>query len=85
MHDTHLLSNISKAIVPLCQENKIKKLTRLVVTVANNSHVNEESLLEHLTLNNSQLLGEKAEIIVLRSSSIENRAIIESISGEAWD
>lgn len=85
MHDTHLLNNLSRSIGPLCQENKIKKLTRLVVTVADNSHVNEENLLEHLKLNSGELLGESLEIIILRSSTIEHRAIIESISGELWD
>lgn len=82
MHDTYLLQNILKSIKDVCKENQIVKIEKIKLLVNHNSHVNEESLLEHLKLNINDLLEEPVELIILRENIEEQTAIIQKIQGE---
>ena len=84
MHDTFLLSNISKSLTELCEKNKIIKLERIIIAVNCNSHVNEENLLEHLKHHNSELIVNTIKIKVNRENIEEQTAIIKSIQGETF-
>jgi len=82
MHDTFLIDRIWVKVQELCKENEMEKLTKLVVTVNNNSHVNKENLYDHITKCNSELIDENIEIVVERQPIEEQTAIIESLEGD---
>lgn len=85
MHDTFLLSKISKSLNVICEQSKIRKIDRLTVIVSQNSHVNEENLREHLEQNNANLLGNDFRIKVKRDDLEDQTAIIHSIQGETFE
>ncbi|AJD32298.1 hypothetical protein AAGC94_06400 [Clostridium sporogenes] len=82
MHDTFLIDQIWVKVQEICKENKIEKLTKVVVTVNNNSHVNKENLYNHITKCNSKLVDENIKIVVERQPIEEQTAIIESLEGD---
>lgn len=85
MHDTFLLTKISKSLNMICEQSKIRKINRLTVIVSNSSHVNEENLREHLQQNNANLLDNNFRIKVKREDIEEQTAIIQNIQGETFD
>lgn len=83
MHDTFLIDRIWVKVQEICKKNKIEKLTKLVVTVNSNSHVNKENLYDHMTKCNNELVSEDIDIVVNREASIEEQiAIIETLEGD---
>lgn len=85
MHDTFLLTKISKSLNMICEQSKIRKINRLTVIVSNSSHVNEENLREHLQQNNANLLDNNFRVKVKREDIEEQTAIIQNIQGETFD
>ncbi|APH14729.1 hypothetical protein NPD5_198 [Clostridium sporogenes] len=82
MHDTFLIDRIWVKVQEICIENKFEKLTKLVVTVDNNSHVNKKNLYDYIAKCNSDLVDENIEIVVERQSIDEQTAIIELLEGD---
>ncbi len=82
MHDTFLNQNLYEAIVGLCKENAMEKITNLVITVHTHSHVNENSIREHFTDRKSKLIGDWTSIVVERKEIEPLTATIEQIDGE---
>jgi Zn finger protein HypA/HybF involved in hydrogenase expression len=82
MHDTFLIKKISDEVSNLCRMNGFYRLTKLVVTVNQSSHVNEENLLHQLHHTNKKLYGEWTKIQVLRDNIQDQTAILQTIEGE---
>lgn len=83
MHDTFLIKKISDEVNELCKMNQLKKLTKLVVTVNDKSHVNEENLNHRLHHLNKKVFGSWTHIEVLRDDNIQDQtAILQTIEGE---
>nr|WP_243118167.1 hypothetical protein [Clostridium botulinum] len=85
MHDTYLIDRIWAKVQEVCIENKFEKLTKLVVTVDNNSHVNKENLYDYITKYNNNLVDENIEIVVERQPIDEQTAIIKLLEGDVSD
>lgn len=85
MHDTFLFENISKALTKISQNNNLKRITKLCVTVHVNSHINEENLYNHLINRNSELIGDWTKIKVKRDNINELTAIIDCVEGEKFE
>lgn len=83
MHDTFLNERIYEALIKLCQENKISKLNKVNLAVNVDSHISENSLREHFSERNSNLLGNWTEIIVGKQDVGKLNAVINSIEGES--
>ena len=85
MHDTFLNHRIYEALIKLCQENEIRRLKKVHITVDFDSHISEASLREHFYERHNPLLGEWTEVIVENESVGRLQAIIRSIEGESPD
>lgn len=85
MHDTFLNERIYWALLKLCQENKILKLNKVNLAVNIDSHISENSLREHFSERNNNLLGEWTEITVEKQDVGKPNAIIKTIEGESSD
>lgn len=85
MHDTFLNERIYEALLKLCQENKILKLNKVNLAVNTDSHISENSLREHFSERNNDLLGEWTEIIIEKQDVGKLNAVIKSIEGESTD
>lgn len=83
MHDTFLNERIYEALLKLCQENKILKLNKVNIAVNIDSHISENSLREHFSERNNNLLGEWTEIIVEKQDVGKLNAVIKTIEGES--
>ena len=85
MHDTFLNERIYEALLKLCQENRILKLNKVNIAVNIDSHISENSLREHFSERNNNLLGNWTEIIVEKQDVGKLNAVIKSIEGESSD
>ena len=85
MHDTFLLSKISKSLKDICIQNKIKAIENFVIAVNYNSHINEENLREHLEIYNKDNIADEVKIKILREDIEEQTAIIKILEGETFD
>lgn len=85
MHDTFLNERIYEALLKLCQENKILKLNIVNIAVNIDSHISENSLREHFSERNNNLLGDWTEIVVEKLDVGKLNAVINSIEGEMLD
>lgn len=83
MHDTFLNERIYEALLKLCRENKILKLNKVNITVNIDSHISENSLREHFSERNNNLLGEWTEITVEKQDVGKLNAVIKTIEGES--
>ncbi|KXL52437.1 hypothetical protein CLNEO_21330 [Anaerotignum neopropionicum] len=82
MHDTFLNQNLYEAIVGLCEENAMGKITKLVITVHTHSHISESSIREYFADRNSKLIGAWTDIVVEKKEIEPLTATIEQIDGE---
>ncbi|AOY75840.1 hypothetical protein [Clostridium formicaceticum] len=85
MHDTYLLNKIAQSLKDICQEHKLKKIEAFTLVVSHHSHVNEESLGEHLEIHSKELMGDDLRIKVRREDIEEQTAIIHSLQGETFE
>ncbi|SDK98421.1 hypothetical protein [Natronincola ferrireducens] len=85
MHDTYLLNKITQSLKEICQEHKLKKIEAFTLVVNHHSHVNEESLREHLEINSKELIGDDLQINLQREDIEEQTAIIHSLQGETFE
>lgn len=85
MHNTHLLEKISKSLQEVCTNHNIKKIKNLVLTVNANSHVNDETLYDHLQNHNPDVIGEWTQIKVEEGDLPDQTAILHSIEGETLE
>ncbi|AOT69425.1 hypothetical protein [Geosporobacter ferrireducens] len=85
MHDTYLLNKIAQSLKELCQEYKLKKIEAFTLVVNHHSHVNEESLREHLEIHSKECIGDALRIKLQREDIEEQTAIIHSLQGETFE
>lgn len=85
MHDTFLNERIYEALQKLCKENGISKLNKVIMAVNTDSHISENSLREHFSEKNSQLMGQWTEILIEKQEVGKLNAVIKSIEGESSD
>jgi Zn finger protein HypA/HybF involved in hydrogenase expression len=83
MHDTFLNERIYDALLRICQENKIQKMSKICLEVNTDSHINEISLREHFRERNNNVVGDWTEIIVEIQDVGKLNAIIKSVEGES--
>ncbi|PKM51890.1 MAG: hypothetical protein CVV02_04575 [Firmicutes bacterium HGW-Firmicutes-7] len=82
MHDTFLFENIKKAVFTLCENNAIKRLTYINVSVYVESHVNEVALYNKLKDSNSNLIGDWTKVAVEHNNPKRLTATINQIEGD---
>lgn len=82
MHDTILLSKISKALTECCNTNKILKINRMTVIVNEYSHVNSSNLYEYLRSYNEDIIDGLTEIKIEIGDLPDQTAIIKNIEGD---
>ncbi len=82
MHDTFLLNKISNSLKEICKENRINKIEQFTLVVNHDSHIYDENLLEHLKLNNPDIIAKELKIEIQRDDIEDQTAIIKSIQGE---
>lgn len=85
MHDTFLNERIYEALLELCKENKLSRISKAIITVNVDSHITESSLREYFSERSCGLLGDSTEIIVERQDVGKLNAVIRSIEGELSD
>ncbi len=82
MHDTFLNQNLYDAIVKLCKDNGMEKITKLVITVHTHSHISEGSIREFFEDRKNKLMGAWTNIVVDKKEIEPLTATIEQIDGE---
>ncbi|NCC15462.1 MAG: hypothetical protein EOM28_03820 [Clostridia bacterium] len=82
MHDTFLNQNLYDAIVNLCKESAIEKITKLAITVHTHSHISEGSIREYFADRKNKLMGTWTNIVVDKKEIEPLTATIEQIDGE---
>ena len=82
MQDSFLNINIYDAILDLCRQYSIVKLTELKISVHTKSHITKESLLEQFISRNSNIVGDWTQIVVEKKETPKLTAVIEHIYGE---
>lgn len=82
MHDSLLMQNISSSIKSICEENGIKKISLLEISVNGNSHINESNLLEHLIDLNREVVAEDTNVKVIFENLPDEVVQIMIIEGE---
>lgn len=85
MHDTFLNERIYEGLLKLCQEYKIKRLSKVVITVNIDSHISEKSLRDLFIGRHSKLIDTKTEVVIKKQDAGKLNAIIEGIEGEPLD
>lgn len=83
MHDTFLNERLYEALLKLCRDNRIQKLSKVNIAVHTDSHISEESLREHFSERGNNLVGNWTEIIVEKRDVGKLNAVIQSIEGES--
>lgn len=82
MHDSLLMQNISSSIKSICEENSIKKISLLEISVNDNSHINESNLLEHLIDLNREVVAEDTVVKVIFENLPDEVVQIMKLEGE---
>lgn len=82
MHDTFLLKRISESLYGICNENCIARVNKLRIITSQNSHIQQDNLLEHLQEEHAGLVGEWTEIVIERQDMENLTAIIDIVDGE---
>jgi Zn finger protein HypA/HybF involved in hydrogenase expression len=82
VQDTFLLNKISQSLKRVCEENKIKRINAFTLVLSRNSHVNEENLMEHLKLNNRDIIDDNIKIELKRDDIEDQAAIIYCLKGD---
>jgi len=85
MHDTFLKERIYEALLKLCRDNKIARLSKVNIVVNVDSHISENSLREHFGERNSHLMGDWTEIILEKQDVGKLKAVIKNIEGESLE
>ncbi|PKM96440.1 MAG: hypothetical protein CVU84_01640 [Firmicutes bacterium HGW-Firmicutes-1] len=85
MHDTFLFENIKKEVFAICEKIEIKKLTKMNVSVYEDSHVNEETLYHCLKETNNPLIGQWTKVEVEYNNPERLTAIINQVEGESFE
>lgn len=83
MHDTFLNERIYEALLKMCHDSKILKLTKIHLIVNIDSHISKQSICEHFKERNNKLIDDYTKIIVEKQDVGKQSAIIESIEGES--
>ena len=83
MHDTYLFNKIAQSLKEICEKHKIKRIEEFTLVVNHHSHINEESLREHLKTHNKNMIGDELQIKMQREDIEDQTAIIHSIQGES--
>lgn len=82
MQDSFLNIDIYEAVLDLCRQYSITKLTELIISVHKDSQITKESLLEQFTSRNSSIVGDWTQIVVEKNQTEKFKAKIEHIYGE---
>lgn len=82
MHDSLLMQNISSSIKSICEENGIKKISLLEISVNDKSHINEKNLLEHLIDLNRKVVDVNTSVKVLFENLPDEVVQIMKVEGE---
>lgn len=85
MQDALLIKKISEEVNKLCKMYRYKKLNNLVLTVNENSQVNEKNLYKKLHQMNKSVIGDWTRIQILYDDIREQTAILQSFDGEKRD
>jgi Zn finger protein HypA/HybF involved in hydrogenase expression len=72
-------------LITICEQNNIKRIDGFTIVVSHGSHVNEDSLRQHLELNNRDIIGKELKIELNRDDIAEQTAIIYRIQGETFE
>ncbi|HOJ49061.1 MAG TPA: hypothetical protein PLD48_09415 [Bacillota bacterium] len=82
MHDSFLVMDIYDAVLDLCRQYSIVKLTELVVSVHQDSQITKESILEQFVSRNSNIVGDWTQIAVEKKETEKFKVKIEHIFGD---
>jgi len=82
MHDSFLVMDIYDAVLDLCRQYSIVKLTELVVSVHQDSQITKESILEQFVFRNSNIVGDWTQIAVEKKETEKFKVKIEHIFGD---
>lgn len=82
MHDSNLMEKISSGVSEICDKASLKKISLMEIVVGMDSHITEESLLEHLIDLNGEFVDKYTKIDVTYEDIPELMAIIKKVEGE---
>ncbi len=82
MQDSFLNVDIYEAVLDLCRQYSITKLTELKISVHKDSQITRESLLEQFASRNSSIVGDWTQIVVEKNATERFKAKIEHIYGD---
>lgn len=82
MHDSYLITRIIDSVDKICKDNKISKINKLSLTVNNDSHIDEEVLLDELNHHLDDVVTTNAHLDIKKDNIEDQTAIITSIEGE---
>lgn len=85
MHDTLLLNKISEELDKYCSETKISKLTKIIINVNKNSHINAQNIAQYLKSYNKDTVDSFTNIEVQIEDLPDQMAIIKRVEGEMAD
>jgi hypothetical protein len=82
MHDSLLFEKTYQTVRELCENNAIKKVNEIKMTVSMDSHADGPHMLSHFMERDSNLFGDWTEVIVEKCDIERLTAVVESIDGE---
>lgn len=82
MHDSLLFEKTYQTVRELCENNAIKKVNEIKMTVSMDSHVDGSHMLSHFMEHDSSLFGDWTEVIIEKRDIERLTAVVESINGE---
>ncbi|MFL0198823.1 hypothetical protein ACJDU8_25210 [Clostridium sp. WILCCON 0269] len=85
MHDIILLSKISQSLDHCCKEGKISKINKMSIIVNEDSHINDNNLLQYLKNYNENLIDTCTEISIEIGDLPDQTAIIKNIEGDSTE
>ena len=85
MHDSLLFEKTYQTVRELCENNAIKKVNEIKMTVSMDSHMDGLHMLRHFVERDSMLFGEWTNVTIEKRNINSLTAVIESIDGEKED
>lgn len=82
MDDSFLVMDIYDAVLDLCRQYSIVKLTELKVSVYKDSQITKESILEQFFSRNSNIVGDWTQIVVEKKEKEKFKVKIEHLYGD---
>ena len=82
MHDSLLFEKTYRTVRELCENNAIKRVNEIKLSVSMDSHADGPHMLKHFIERDNTLFNNRTHVIVQKRDITKLTVVIESIDGE---